>query len=147
MNATPIRSGEQSGTAELESFMATIQDLTPVEEMVRLRAEFLGMVSHELRAPLSSIKGSAATLLESPPPSWSRRRCASSSASSTEQADNMRGLIGDLLDVARIEAGTLPVDPEPSDLTALVDRAKNTFLQRRGPEQPGNRSGGPTCPR
>ncbi len=127
VNATPIRYED----GELESFMATIQDLTPVEEMVRLRAEFLSMVSHELRAPLSSIKGSAATLLD-----------ASSQLEPAEmrqffriidgQADNMRGLIGDLLDMARIETGTLPVDPEPSDLTALVDRARNDFLSGGG---------------
>ena len=127
VNATPIRYED----GELESFVATIQDLTPVEETVRLRAEFLGMVSHELRAPLSSIKGSAATLLD-----------ASSELDPAEmrqffriidgQADNMRGLIGDLLDMARIETGTLPVDPEPSDLTALVDRARNNFLSGGG---------------
>ena len=127
VNATPIRYED----GELESFVATIQDLTPVEEMVRLRAEFLGMVSHELRAPLSSIKGSAATLLD-----------ASSELDPAEmrqffriidgQADNMRGLIGDLLDMARIETGTLPVDPDPADLVGLVDRAKSTFLSGGG---------------
>ena len=127
VNATPIRSED----GELESFVATIQDMTPVDEAARLRAEFLGMVSHELRAPLTSIKGSAATLLD-----------ASSELDPAEmrqffriidgQADNMRGLIGDLLDVARIETGILPVDPEPADLTSLVDRAKGTFLSGGG---------------
>ena len=45
-----------------------------------------------------------------------------------EQAGHMRGLIGDLLDAGRIEAGTLSVAPEPSEVAALVDRARNTFL-------------------
>ena len=40
----------------------------------------------------------------------------------------MQGLIGNLLDAGRIEAGTLSVDPEPSEMAALVDRARNTFL-------------------
>jgi len=40
----------------------------------------------------------------------------------------MRGLIGDLLDAGRIEAGTLSVAPEPSEVAVLVDRARNTFL-------------------
>ena len=53
LNATPIRSEE----GEIESFVVTLQDLTPLEELERLRAEFLGMVSHELRTPLTSIKG------------------------------------------------------------------------------------------
>ena len=45
-----------------------------------------------------------------------------------EQADQMRGLISDLLDAGRIEAGTLSVSAEPSEVAGLVDRARNTFL-------------------
>ena len=63
INATPIRSEE----GELESVVVTLQDMTPLEELERLRAEFLGMVSHELQAPLASIRGSATTLLEDEP--------------------------------------------------------------------------------
>ena len=44
-----------------------------------------------------------------------------------EQADQMKGLITDLLDVARIDAGTLAVAPGSSDVAVLVDRARNTF--------------------
>ena len=47
----------------MESVVVTLQDMAPLEELERLRAEFLGMVSHELRAPLTSIKGSTATVL------------------------------------------------------------------------------------
>ena len=127
MNATPIRS--EDGT--VESFVITMQDLTPLEDMERLRAEFLGMVSHELRTPLTSIRGSATTVLD-----------ASSELDPAElrkflriivdQADNMRDLIGDLLDVARIETGTLPINPEPTEVAVLVDRARNTFLSGGG---------------
>ena len=64
VNATPIRSEE----GEVESFVVTLQDMTPLEELERLRAEFLAMVSHELRTPLTSIKGSITTLLDPPAP-------------------------------------------------------------------------------
>ena len=57
LNATPIRSEE----GEIESFVAVLQDMTPLEEQERLRAEFLAMVSHELRTPLTSVKGSIAS--------------------------------------------------------------------------------------
>ena len=40
----------------------------------------------------------------------------------------MQGLIGNLLDAGRIEAGTLSIAPEPSEVAALVDLARNTFL-------------------
>ena len=64
VNATPIFSEE----GEVVSVVATIQDMTPLEELERLRAEFLGMVSHELREPLAAIKGSTATLLSTASP-------------------------------------------------------------------------------
>ena len=44
----------------------------------------------------------------------------------------MRELIGDLLDVARIETGTLPISPEPADVAALVDRSRSIFLSAGG---------------
>ena len=127
VNATPIFSEE----GEVESVVVTLQDMTPLEDLERLRAEFLGMVSHELRTPLSAIKGSVDTLLE-----------ASAELDPAEmtqffriirdQSESMRHLIGDLLDVARIDTGTLPVSPEPVDVTVMVDDARSRFQSGGG---------------
>ena len=127
VNATPIR----SAMGDIESVVVTLQDMTPLEQQERQRAEFLGLVSHELRAPLTSIKGSAAAVLG-----------ATSVLDAAEmhqffriidgQADHMLGLISDLLDMARIEAGMLTVTPEPSDVTSLVDRARQIVLSGLG---------------
>ena len=127
LNATPIRSDE----GELESVMVTMQDMTAVEEVERLRAEFLAMVSHELRMPLTSIRGAATALLDAaadldPAEMRQFHRII------VDRADHMRELIGDLLDVARIETGTLPVDPEPVNVSAMVDRARNAFIGAGG---------------
>ena len=122
LNATPIRSDE----GDVESVMVTMQDMTAVEEVERLRADFLAMVSHELRAPLTSIKGSAATVLDSAEeldPAVVRQFFRIIE----DQADHMHGLVSDLLDVARIETGTLPVSPEPAEVAVLVDRATKVF--------------------
>ena len=127
MNATPIRT--EGG--EVVSVVVTLQDLTPLQELERLRAEFLGMVSHELRAPLTSIKGSAATLLESASELDAAERHEFFRIIH-DQAEHMRGLISDLLDAGRIKAGTLSVKPEPSEVADLVDRARNTFLSGGG---------------
>ena len=45
-----------------------------------------------------------------------------------QQADHMDGLIRDLLDAGRLDSGTLSIAPEPTELTALVDQARNTFM-------------------
>ena len=49
-----------------------------------------------------------------------------------EQADRMDSLIGDLLDAGRIDTGTLSVAPEPSEVAALVDQARGTFISGGG---------------
>ena len=127
LNATPIRGGD----GQVESVVVTMQDMTAVQETERLRAEFLAMVSHELRMPLTSIRGAATVLLDAAPdldPAEMRQfhRII------VDRADHMRELIGDLLDVARIETGALPVDPEPLEVAALVDRARNAFISSGG---------------
>ncbi len=123
VNATPIRA--EGG--EVGSVVITVQDLAPLDEIERLRTEFLGLVGHELREPLAAIKGSAMTLMEDaealdPAEMREFHRII------VEQADQMRGLIGDLLDAGRIDSGTLSVSPEPTDVAELVERARNTFL-------------------
>ena len=127
VNVTPITSDDGA----VKSVVITLQDLAPLQELERLRADFLGMVSHELRGPLTSIKGSAATLRADsdgldPAERHEFHRIIE------EQADHMRGLIGDLLDAGRIEAGALSVAPEPSEVAALVEGARSTFLSAGG---------------
>ena len=127
VNATPIRAdGDAVG-----SVVITVQDLAALDEIERLRTEFLGLVGHELRAPLAAIKGSATTLLEEaaaldPAEMREFHRII------VEQANHMRGLIGDLLDAGRIDSGTLSVAPEPSEVAELVERARNTFVGAGG---------------
>ena len=127
VNATPIR----SEAGEVESVVVTMQDLTPLEELEVLRAEFLGMVSHELQGPLTSIKGSAATVLGAssalrPAEALQFFRIID------EQADHMRELIADLLDAAHIEAGRLSVAPERTRLPAVVEQARTLYLSGGG---------------
>ena len=141
INATPIFS-EDGG---VESVVITMQDLTPLEDLERLRAEFLGMVSHELRTPLAAIKGSADTLLENAA-DLDPAEMTQFFRIIRDQSESMRHLIGDLLDVARIETGTLPVSPEPVEVTVLVDEARSRFQSRGWPQQPGHRPAGAPAP-
>ena len=89
---------------EVKSVVVTLQDLSWMEELEKLRAEFLGMVSHELRSPLASIKGSASNLRESLN-AFSPDEMIQFIHIIEMQADRMRDLIRELLDVARIETG------------------------------------------
>ena len=93
----------------------------------RARTELLSLVGHELRTPLAAIKGSVATLLDASrtvDPAELREFLRVID----EQANHMRGLIGDLLDARRIDAGALSVAPEPPEVGDLVERARTAFL-------------------
>ena len=127
INATPIRA--EGG--DVETYVVTLQDMTPLEDLERLRAEFLAMVSHELRTPLTSVKGSVANLLD-PSVSLDPAEVAQFHRIIDIQTDRMRDLISDLLDVARIQTGSLSVSPGPSNVAALIDEAKNTYLSGDG---------------
>ena len=123
LNATPIR----TENGEVVSVVVTLQDLAPLEELERQRAGFLQMVSHELRAPLISVKGATATALGTAPrfePAETREFFRIID----EQVNRMQGLISDLLDAGRIDSGTLSVDPQPSNVADVVDQARRTFL-------------------
>ena len=127
LNATPILSDEGA----VESLVVTLQDMADVEEQERMRVEFLAMVSHELRTPLTSIMGSAAALMHSGAdldPAVVRQFARIIG----DQAENMNALVADLLDVARIETGTLRVNPEPVEAAVLVDRARSGFTSAGG---------------
>ena len=122
INATPIRSED----GEIETLVVTMQDMTPLEEIERLRAEFLAMVSHELRTPLATVRGSVSALLDE----FSGMHPAEVRQFHRiifEQTDRMRALIADLLDVARLATGALSITPGPTDVAVLTAEAGNSF--------------------
>jgi PAS domain S-box-containing protein len=127
VNASPIYDADNQITGAI----AVIQDLTPIAEIERLRGEFLGMVSHEFRTPLTAIKGSAATVLGSRTP-FDAHEIREFFLIIDEQADRLRDLVNNLLDITRIEAGVLTVSPERTDLVPLLEEARGIFVQAGG---------------
>ena len=89
--------------------------LTRAEEASHAKSRFLATMSHELRTPLHAIIGMADLLRASSCAPSSRRWCAPAQ----RRADFLE-MIGDLLDVAKIESGTLTMQPVAFDLHALL---------------------------
>jgi PAS domain S-box-containing protein len=81
-------------------------------QATQIRDEVLSIVSHDLRNPLNTILMSAGFLLDTSPPE-ERRAGGKQLEIIRRQAHQMNRLIQDLLDVARIEAGRLPVETHP----------------------------------
>jgi PAS domain S-box-containing protein len=116
------RSGAESGS------VVTVRDVTEEVEREQLKANFVATVSHELRSPLTPLKGFIGTLLagtgeDSPE---ARREYYLIMA---KQVTRLERLISDLLEVSRIEAGHLPLENEDIDLTSLVSGDVDLFAR------------------
>ncbi len=123
VNAIPVPAGEDG----VATVVVTVQDMTPVEDLTRQRIEFMDLVGRELRAPAASIKGAAAAVLRAVD-ARDPTEIAQFFHIINDQADQMLDLISDLTDAARIDAGNLPVCPEPSEVGTLAEQARNDFL-------------------
>ena len=86
------------------------------EAVAKAQTDLLATVSHELRNPLHAIQGLAELLAaEQLPP-----RAAELAATLASQLSGLAGVTQDLLDTARLDSGTVKLDPVPTDLPALV---------------------------
>ncbi len=95
------------------------QELAEARGTAEARARLLADVSHELRTPLNAVLGMAGLLLDSGLQPEQRERASTI----LQAARGLLGLVGDLLDYARIESGRLAVDPRPLDLRAALEAA------------------------
>jgi signal transduction histidine kinase len=90
------------------------------------RDDVLGIVSHDLRDILTTVMGFAALIEKAPP----KDQAISYARRIGRSGVRMDRLIGDLVDIASIEAGALAVAPEVSDLAAVIAEAVDTFHPR-----------------
>lgn len=87
-----------------------------------LKLQFLGMVSHELRTPLTSIKGFTSTLLATDV-TWDEKTEREFLAIIDSEADKLAELIDQLLELSRLQAGNLRIQPTPQDFRNILDLA------------------------
>ncbi len=122
VNAAPIYSEQ----GEIIAAIIAVQDMTPLIDMERVRAEFLGQVSEELRMPLTTIKGSVAALSDIAG-SGGQAELNHLVKIIDQQTDLMRSQVNSLVELTYIETGTLTVSPEATDIQSLVDEAIREF--------------------
>ncbi len=102
------------------------------DEALQTRDEFMGIVSHDLRNLLNAVMGFAA-LIESEAPRENQVEHVVKHAQRIRRSGGrMARLIGDLVDVASIEAGTLAVTREVLDPAPVLMEAVDTFQTRAG---------------
>ncbi len=118
LHASRIRSGEGGA-------VVVVADVTEAERLERLRREFVANASHELRAPLTSIQGFLGAISDGTAATEEEKlRCVRVAG---QQADTMRRLVDQLLDLSRLQAGAAPMQPERLDLGAVLAGAQEAM--------------------
>lgn len=112
---------------ELSGISAVVRDVSGRREAERLQQEFLAMASHELRHPVTAIKGYAQLM--------HRRGTYTELSVETilKQAERLERLIGDLMMAAQIEARRLDLRPVEADLVAEARAAVQQMLSTDRP--------------
>lgn len=109
------------------------QDVTADRELSRLKSSLVSTVSHELRTPLAAIKGYASTLLADDV-EWDSASQHEFLTIISDESDRLTNLVNNLLDLSRIEAGSLKLNREKCNIETTIQRVmKQTHLA------PGNR--------
>ncbi len=112
-----------------------IHDISHLKEVEQLKSDFVAMVSHELRAPLSTVSGSVETLGILDPTS-DREAYHEVVNLLQQQTQRLRQVVEEVLQLTRVDAGRLQVKLQPISITEFLDEAlENTRLAWVGDER------------
>lgn len=102
----------------------TMQDITVEKELDKTREGFVNMVIHELRAPLTAMRGASSLLLAEKLERDDELKLKHILHDSTERLLND---IQELLDTAKIDIGKMQIIPKQSDINEIIDKLVQTF--------------------
>jgi two-component system phosphate regulon sensor histidine kinase PhoR len=111
-----------SRALDLGGAVTTLLDVTEVRRLEKVRRDFVANASHELKTPLTSIRGFAETLVDDDPPEELRRQFLESIRANTLR---LQRLVDDLLDLSRIESGDQVAVEEDVLLGEVAEEAWN----------------------
>ncbi len=100
--------------------VTTLLDITELRTLEQVRSDFVANASHELKTPLTSIRGFAETLVEDDPPTDVRRRFLELIRGNTLR---LQRLVDDLLDLSRLESGGWAAAAEPVEIGEVAREA------------------------
>jgi PAS domain S-box-containing protein len=113
---TPVRNQEN----EISGWLLVLRDITEEIELARLRDDMMHMLVHDLRSPLSVLQG-CLTFLESAFENQEAEDFDKLISMAENNTERMLGMVNQLLDIAKLESGHLPIDQQELDLQPLLE--------------------------
>lgn len=123
--------GQAAQALERVQLTAKVRQAQLLQEAEKLQTALLNSISHDLRTPLASITGALSSLREDEAVLAETDR-QTLLTTAWEQADRLNTLVGNLLDMTRLESGALRLRLEPSDLQDVIGVALIQLTQRLG---------------
>lgn len=110
----------------LTNIIGDVWDITKFKEAEEAKSTFVSVISHELKTPVSLIKGYASTLRRDDA-EWDQNTVRDGLAVIEEEADRLAELIDNLLDVSRVQSGTLKLSMVPLRIDRLAEQIAGKF--------------------
>ena len=120
LNASPIFQNK-----EVTGCLLVMHDVTEIRKLERVRSDFVANVSHELKTPLTSIKGFVETLIEGA--LEDKENAKHFLQIIQEHTDRLNNLINDLLELSYLESKVIKLESQSFIFKDLVDKVLNGF--------------------
>ena len=124
--AAPIRRNDGTMTGIVMVF----RDVSQQREIDRMKSDFISSVSHELRTPLTTIRAYAETMLHDK--NMTEETKIEFLQVINEESDRLTNLINGILEISRIESGTIEITRAPVNITSVVSRAVESLKHLAG---------------
>ncbi|HWR73662.1 MAG TPA: ATP-binding protein, partial [Nitrospirota bacterium] len=113
---------------ELSGFVAVFHELTKLKQLERVRQDFVANISHELKTPITAIRGFAETLLDGA--LEDREHSRKFLETIRENSDRINSLVDDLMIISKIELGVIKLLKRPVDFEDMADSVMTLFQDR-----------------
>jgi len=113
------------GKSDLSGFVAVFHDITDIKKLEQVRKDFVANVSHELKTPITAIKGFADTLLDG---ALSDHENATRFVQTIKSnSERINALVDDLMTISKIEMGVIKVEKSLIDIEGICENIMELF--------------------
>lgn len=123
-----VTAAPYSVKGELSGTVLTFHDITRLRQLEDIRKDFVANVSHEIKTPITAIRGFAETLLEGALQDQENAHIFLKTIKN--HSERLNSLVSDLLTLSRIELGDIKIEKETVDLSNVINTVFETLRDR-----------------